>query len=266
MRKIFVWSLMLILTLSLIGCTEKIPSSEKRSSESVDEASNNKEAGGSEDDKLTLPDSYPNEILPLAADAEIIDIRENPGNRGLEVDYVSGNNIDTLCDYYEGALKDANDLDTSKVENGYRISANMDGVYYTIMLSEWIMDHLPQYKDKVVVSIILTGLKDIPSEKSKLPEGTGEQWPNDELSGVPPLTGYIDKIQREDDIVRLEIIVADVSVVTRYIEELKKAGFSPDTDPEVQNNHVEFLAFKESSMINFAYKGEEQRVFIEYQK
>ena len=51
-----------------------------------------------------------------------------------------------------------------------------------------------------------------------------------------------------------------------YTGELTTAGFSFDTQPDIDSEHMEFLAFKDSSMISFAYKGEENLVSIEYQK
>lgn len=277
MRKIFAWSLMLVLILFFAGCGKKSPTLGKTSSEIVGGASNNKGAAadnspspdtekGGKGNELILPESYPKEILPLAADAKIIDIRQNPANKGLEVYYVSDNNVDTLCDYYEGALKGAENLSTVKMSDGYMITAKMDDVNYTVIISKDAMNPNPKYAGKIAVSIILSGLKDISSGKPKMPEGTGEQWPTAELPGIPQLTGFISKIQRENGIVRLEIIVKDAGVITSYIEKLKEAGYFPDTETDAQSGHVEFLAFKDSSMINFSYKGKEQLVFIEYQK
>ena len=54
--------------------------------------------------------------------------------------------------------------------------------------------------------------------------------------------------------------------VKSYIDELTAAGFSFDTDPNMESNHMEFLAFKDSSMMSFAYKGAENLVSMEYQK
>lgn len=54
-------------------------------------------------------------------------------------------------------------------------------------------------------------------------------------------------------------------VVKNYIGKLTEAGFSFDTVLDMESHHMEFLAFKDSSMISFAYKGEENAVSIEYQ-
>lgn len=89
-----------------------------------------------------------------------------------------------------------------------------------------------------------------------LPEASAEKY----------VAAYISKILREDGIVRLEITVESSEIVKRYIGELEEAGFSFDTKPDAESDHMEFLAFKDNGMISFAYKGEENAVSIEYQK
>lgn len=267
MKRALLLILMFVWVLTLAGCGEEKPAGKEapKQNETVANSKTFSEAAnGPRDDALSLPDGYPKEMLPLAADAEILGIRENPANNGLEVDYVSGNNLDTLVDYYEGALKDAKDLSSFQTQSGHMVTASMDGTYYTIMLSEGILDHIPNYAGKVAVSIVLSGLQDISSSRLKLPD-EGQPWPSAKLPGVPRVKGYIVQVQEEDDIVRLEITVENADVVRSYIGALMAAGFSFDTEPNAENDHMEFLAFKDSGIMNFAYKGEEQLVFIEYQ-
>ena len=273
MRKILIWTFMLVLTLLLAGCGDKSPAIGKESSEAAKEVSSNNgtatdissSSGTAKGDEVILPDSYRKEILPLAADAEILDVRENPANKGLEVSYVSDNDIDTLCDYYEGALKDAKSLSTTEMPDGYMITAKLDGVGYSIMLSKDAMKSNPKYSGKISVYIILTGLEGV-SGGPQIPEGEGEAWPSADLPGVPQLKGYIGQILREDGMIRLEITVENAEKVKSDSCELTSAGFSFDTQPDIKSDHMEFLAFKDSSMMSFSYKGQENLVSIEYQK
>ncbi len=273
MKKIVSLILVSVLILTLAGCGGKEPaaneandgntSGEPKQSQATDDLQNpNETVSGSK----TLPASYPKEILPLAVDAEILDVRENPSNNGLEVSYVSDNDIDTLRDYYEGALKDGKDLSTAETQDGYMITAKMDGVGYTIMLSKDAMKSNPQYAGKISVYIILTGLKGVSGGTSQMPEGEGQAWPSADLPGVPELKGHIGQILRQEGTIRLEITVESAEKVKSYIGELTEAGFSFDTEPVLESNHMEFLAFKDSSMMSFAYKGGENLVSIEYQK
>lgn len=156
MKKVLI--LMSVLILVLAGCGAKEPAANKANGGAASQAPKQSKTVAS---SKALPPSYPKEILPLAADAEILDVRENPKNKGLEVSYVSANDIDTLCDFYEGALKDAKDLNTQKTADGYWISATMDGVGYTIMLDKSAMNPIPKYAGKISVYIVLTGLKGI---------------------------------------------------------------------------------------------------------
>lgn len=273
MKRILSLILASALILALAGCGAQKPAADKanggtaptepkQSQPTGDNQKPNKTTSGSK----TLPASYPKKNLPLAADAEIIDVRENPANNGLEVIYVSDNDIDTLCDYYAGALKDAKDLSTTKTQDGYMITAKMEGVGYTIMLSKGAMKSIPQYAGKISVYIILTGLKGVSGGTSRMPEGEGKAWPSADLPGVPPLKGYISQILREDGMIRLEITVESAEKVKSYIGELTAAGFSFDTKPDMESKHMEFLAFKDNSMMSFAYKGAENLVSIEYKK
>ncbi|GAB1476851.1 hypothetical protein MASR2M70_16870 [Bacillota bacterium] len=129
MKKLIIGISVILLMLSLAACGDKSPS------ESVE---NN---GGAE-----------------GVSKEIIYMKENPENSNLEVIYVSENNIDTLCDFYEGALKDADNLNTTEMTGGYIIAAEADGISYHIMLSEEAMDPSPEYAGKKSVYINLSGL------------------------------------------------------------------------------------------------------------
>ena len=262
MKRLLPWILTFALVFALVGCGTEEPTTNEANGGVVSGTPGQNQTSSISN---TLPDSYPREILPLAADAEIIDVRENPANKGLEVMYVSDNDIDTLCDYYEGALKDAQDLSTTETPDGYMINTKIDGVDYTIMLSEDAMNPNPKYAGKNSVYIILTGLEGISSD-AQLPEGEGEVWPSADLPGVPQLKGHIDQILREDGNIYLEITVENAEKVKSYIDELTAAGFSFDSQPEAESDHVQFFAFKDNSILNFAYKAEENRVFIEYQK
>lgn len=269
MKRILTLILVSVLIVALAGCGAKEPgansgttSAESQPSQASGDLQKANEIASS---SKTLPATYPKETLPLAADAEIIDVRENPASKGLEVMYVSDNDIGTLRDFYEGVLKDAKDLSTDETADGYMILANMDGVGYTIMLSKDAMNPNPKYAGKKSVYIILSGVEGI-SSGDQMPQGKGEAWPSVELPGLPQLEGHISKILREDGIIRLEITVESAEKVKEYIGELRAAGFSFDTEPNTESQHTEFLAFKGNSMMNFAFKGSENLVFIEYQK
>lgn len=259
MKRILTLILVSVLLLALAGCRE--PSAETKQSQTTGNLQKpNEMASGSK----TLPASYPKETLPLAADAEIIDVRENPASKGLEVMYVSDNGIDTLCDFYEGALKDAKDLSTTETHDGYMITAKMDGVGYNIMLSKDAMNPT-KYAGKVSVYLILSGLEGVvgPTEK---PKSESLAWPFDEMPGVPELKGHISKILREDDMMHFEMTVESVETIKSYVGELTAAGFTFDSAPDLESDHIEFLAFKDGRMISLGYGSDDNFVAFDYQK
>ena len=270
MRRILPLILASVLILVLVGCGAKEPAAGKSNGAATSEPKQSQPTDGTQkpnetaSGSKTLPSSYPKEILPLAADAEIIDVRENPASKGLEVMYVSDNDIDTLCDFYEGALKDAKDLSTTETQDGYMITAKMDGVGYNIMLSTDAMDPT-KYAGKVSVYLILSGLEGVagPTEK---PKGESLAWPFDEMPGVPELKGHISKILREDDIMHFEMTVESAETIKSYVGELTAAGFTFDSAPDLESDHIEFLAFKDGSMINLGYGSDDNFVAFDYQK
>lgn len=272
MRRILSLFLASVLILALAGCGAKEPaaneanggtsSAEPKQSQTIgDPQKPNEAASGSK----TLPAGYPKETLPLAADAEIIDVRENPVSKGLEVMYVSDNDIDTLCDYYEGVLKDAKDLSTTETQDGYMITAKIDSVGYTIMLSKDAMKSNPQYAGKISIYLILCGLQGIAGSTEK-PKGESLAWPFDEMPGVPELKGHISKILREDSIMHFEMTVESAETIKSYVGELTAAGFTFDSAPDLESDHIEFLAFKDGSMINLGYGNDGNFVAFDYQK
>lgn len=262
MKKIVTLILVSVLILALAGCGSKDSGVKDDLKKPQDNTSTNSSTSNSD----TLPASYPKEKLPLAVDAEIIDVRENPASKGLEVIYVSDNNINTLRDFYEGALKGAKDLITDETPEGYMISATLDGVGYTIMLSKDAMKSNPKYAEKVSVYIILSGLEDISEAGPQIPMEKGETWPTADLPGVPIFEGHIDKILRDDNIIYLDITVDNADVVKSYIGDLTEAGFTFDAEPKMEDDYLQYFAFKGDSVLNFDYDGKEKSVGIEYHK
>lgn len=260
MKKAFNWVFVSLLVLVLVGYL----SVNSVANQALGAAST-QQIKTKSDDKL-LPSSYPSDILPLPADAEIFIVLENPGNNGLEVAFVSDYNFDTLCDYYAKALKGAHDLMTIPSERLYMIGGQLEGVGYMIMVSKDAMNPNPQYVGKISVYIILTGLKGVSSDKTLEPSRDGNSWPSADLPGVPKLPGHISYVLRQDDIVLLEIQVEATSVVETYLDDLKGAGFSFDGQPVRSNEHIQVIAFKDSSILNFSYNVNEKTVYLEFMK
>ncbi len=271
MKKILFIILASVFILVLPGCGAKKPVTDKVNDGTTAESKQSQNTDGPQMSNetatgtKTLPTSFPNETLPLAADAEILDVRENHANNGLEVSYVSDNDINTLCDFYEGALKDAKDLSTTETQGDYIISAKKDGVEYTIMLSKSAMNPNPQYAGKVSVYLIMSGLEGVSAPTDK-PKSESLAWPFDEMPGVPELKGHISKILREDGIMHFEMTVESAETIKNYVGELTMAGFTFDSAPDLASDHIEFLAFKDGSMINFGYGSDDNFVAFDYQK
>ena len=270
MKKVLFLILSSVLILALAGCGAKAPATNAADVGNTAENSQRQTTGDPQmpnevtSGAKTLPASFPKETLPLAADAEIFDVRENPASQSLEVMNVSDNDIDTLCDFYEGALKDAEDLSTTETQDGYMITAKMDGVDYNIMLSRDAMNPT-KYAGKVSVYLVLSGLEGI-SDLTEKPQGESLTWPFDEMPGVPELKGHISKILREDDIMHFEMTVESAETIKNYVGELTAAGFTFDAVPDLESGHIEFLAFKDGSMINLGYGSDDNFVAFDYQK
>lgn len=162
MRRILIRVLLIVLTTAILlpaGCAAETESGSGTTgtADTSINASSDADPSVTAKEDLSLPAGYPKELLPLAADAEIIDVRENPANNGLEVMYVSRNDIDTLRDFYEGALRDTEDPDTIETEDGYMITANTSNAWYTVMLSREAMNGTA-YDGMISVYLILTGI------------------------------------------------------------------------------------------------------------
>lgn len=213
----------------------------------------------------TLPNNYPSDVLPLVADAKILDVRVNPANNGVEVSYVTELDIEVLKKHYESALSGGTGRITTPTSDGYMLMSKVGDVHYTVMLSKDALKTNPAYAGKNSVYIVITGLPGANAAPER-PKEQGETWPAKELPGVPELSGVIDYLLVEAGGVYLEIIVENASVVKQYLDELQDAGFSFDEAPDLDSEHIQLLAFGETGILNFAYKAVENRVFIEFQK
>jgi len=209
--------------------------------------------------------SIPEGLLSLPDDAEVLDVRENPANKGLEVSVVSNYGVEALRDLYVEALQGAQESRVLTVPGGYMITATVSGVDYNIMLSSTAMDPNPKYAGKSSIYAVLTGIEsslDTPDE----PPAGGLAWPAHELPGVPRLRGQIHKILVEGGSVYLEITVENSDVVKAYIEDVREAGFSFDSEPTFIDGHVEFFAFRGENILGFGYGEDDNFVAMEYVK
>lgn len=277
MKNILARLLTLALTLMLVGCGAGGPPASQPGAEVPEAASAPVEAleqpqeeapSNSDSAELkSLPVGYPEHLVPLAPDAEIVDVKQNPANHGLEIIYVSDHDIDALYQLYEGALQGADNLSVMPTQDGFMFIGTMQDVGVSVMLSKDIMKAHPLYANKMSVYLVLTGLTDMVSgEPQQMPEGEGEAWPASAMPGVPELKGYIGQVLKEDGVVRLEITVESADVVKSYLNTLKATGFSFDTTPDPASDYMEFLAFKDSGgMMSFAYQKSENFVTIDYQ-
>lgn len=210
--------------------------------------------------------SFPGDLLPLPEDAEVLDLRENPVNNGLEISYLSDHNMEALRNLYVDALQGAQEFQITAMPNGYMISAKMADISYNIMLSEDAMDPNPKYAGKKSIYIVLNGLAGGTTSDPQVATNQGQRWPTHELPGLPELKGRIDHVLQADGSLFLEITVENSDVVLDYIEELRKADFSFDAEPELKAGRVEFFAFRGDNILGFVYKAEENYVSMEYLK
>ena len=208
--------------------------------------------------------TIPEGLLTLPWDAEVLDLRENPANGGLEIGFVSDLGLEELHDMYIEELKAAKDLDVIELPGGYMISATLDGVDYTFMLSKDAMDVSPVYAGKTSVYVVLTGLEGRSPREPEESQDQGLAWPASDLPGLPELKGHITRAFKADGSVFLELTVENSAVVLAYIEDLKEAGFSFDSDPVLSSGHIEFFAFRGDSILCFGYGEDDNFVAMEY--
>lgn len=206
----------------------------------------------------------PDGLLKLPEDAEVIDVRENPSNRGLEISIVTDFALDKLHDLYVEELKEAEELSITPLPGGYMISATLDGVHHTLMLSETAMDANPVYAGKTSVYAVLTGLDISMDQENEEAKEEGLPWPHGELPGLPELKGTIHKVLKEGGSVYLEITVANSDIIRAYIEDVREAGFYFDTEPEFIDGHVEFFAFRGDNILGFGYGEDDHFVAMEF--
>ena len=224
---------------------------------------NAKTAPAKSGESLSLPPEYPIDLVPLLSDAEIYGVQVNPEKTGLLLAYVTNEDIDTALEFYKDVFEGHDDPQIIESEKGYIMIGGIGKLTVTIALDKGILDHFPQYKGKLSVSIDINGLKD--AEPPKV-TGDGKPWPSAEMPGVPEIDGDIESCFTEGDTVYIEMVVEGKGVVESYIAELEKAGFSFDSPPDTDGDHVELVAFRDNDILNFAYKDSERRVFIDYTK
>lgn len=116
----------------------------------------------------TLPDYYPTNNVPLAIDAKLFDIKEVYPSKVLSVMYATDNDIDSICDFYEGAFKSFQKSPTTRNEwADITLIAKNNGATYKIYLwKPGMMQNVPELVEKTIVIMELRDLKNFPDAKN----------------------------------------------------------------------------------------------------
>lgn len=75
---------------------------------------------------LTLPDSFPEHVLPLVDDANIINVNENKENFIVSIIYTTTKRYDEVGKFYEEVFKDVENLNQYQLDNGISMNGTKD--------------------------------------------------------------------------------------------------------------------------------------------
>lgn len=149
--------LTLILMFFLTGCGSKSENVEKdnaisKSLEDTVQSVNNEvsQASGSDinvsmgqfGNNLSLPDSFPKDIVPLLDDANIINVNENRDSKAIGITYTTEKSLKDATDFYLEAMENTNDLEVT-IDQGYSIiSGEMESYFITIIVGTYEGDNV----------------------------------------------------------------------------------------------------------------------------
>ncbi|SCY76672.1 hypothetical protein [Alkaliphilus peptidifermentans] len=75
---------------------------------------------------LSLPDSYPHNILPIIDGANIINVKENSSNNSLGIMFICNKSVDEVYEFYKELMQDARNFSDEKDNNNYILTGTKD--------------------------------------------------------------------------------------------------------------------------------------------
>jgi len=84
-------------------------------------------------ENLSLPDSFPKDVLPLPEDANIVNVNEGSDNKGIGIIFKTGKSFDEAITYCQDIMKDGTIFAEDKKDDSYFLMGNKDK--YSIMIS-----------------------------------------------------------------------------------------------------------------------------------
>jgi hypothetical protein len=154
MRKIMFLSLLVLMTAALISCSsgaKQVPAENAASQPAAAEAAEStpevdtieelEHASGMEinvsmgemGENMSLPESFPKDVLPLPEDANIVNVNDNADTKSVSIIFKTGKNFDEALAYCQDIMKDGTITVEDKKDDSYILMGSKDK--YSIMIT-----------------------------------------------------------------------------------------------------------------------------------
>lgn len=131
---------------------------------------------------LTLPDSFPEHVVPLMDDANIINVNDNKEDSAVGIIYTTAKKYDELGKFYQEVFKDVEDLNQTQLDNGIIMSGNKDG--YRIAITAVAVD---DKSSSVMIDVNYSEVAERDKLKEFLTSGESAALPDGYPVGIFPI-------------------------------------------------------------------------------
>lgn len=142
LSKLLLVTLLFILGISLMACSKEEEPVEEMPVVDVDDG---------QDVVVTLPESYPNDLVPIYPDSHLFSVVEL--NQSFTVMFYSQDEASLVIDFYKNVFRNATNKMETNQDNAYTIYGELDGYTFTFDCGE--DDDLEGYQTLVLLSVVM---------------------------------------------------------------------------------------------------------------
>lgn len=89
------------------------------------------------DENLSLPDEYPQDVIPLLDDAKLVKVNHSEGSRWVTIIFTTGKSFDSAVAFYKSVLKDGRTNIETEKDNSYMLVGSKADCNFTITIGSY---------------------------------------------------------------------------------------------------------------------------------
>lgn len=153
MKRIMLLSIWVFMTVVLVSCSNSAgravnentapqSTADKAADSAISETGQNSGVDinvslGETGENMSLPESFPDEVLPLPDDANIINVNDNKDTKAISITFKTGKNFEEAIAFYQDIMKNGTIHMEDKKDESYLLMGSKDKYNIVITVSKY---------------------------------------------------------------------------------------------------------------------------------